>query len=181
MELRVVTGPSTEPVTTAYGKAHTRIDLSDEDTNFALYLKAARILFERLTGLQLMSAQYRLYLDTWESELLLPRPPLITLDHIKYYASTVLTTLSSSTYYVDSYREPARVRLTEFPSVDTYSKIEVTFTSGYASADAVPELIKQAICLQAAYWFANRESDSPGIDGFMRIVNMYKCGFEFNY
>jgi uncharacterized phiE125 gp8 family phage protein len=51
-----------------------------------------------------------------------------------------------------------------WPSVraDTYNAVEIQFTSGYGTASAVPQAIRNGMLLLVANWFENREQAIVG-------------------
>lgn len=108
-------------------------------------------------------------------EILLPQPPLISVDSVKYIdVDGNLQTLASTDYKVDTVTEPARL-------VPAYGKnwpatrneinaVEVTFTCGYGAAAAVPEAIKAWIKLRLGAMYENRESDVALLRGSIEAL-----------
>jgi uncharacterized phiE125 gp8 family phage protein len=186
LTLKLVTAPAAEPLTTEEVKAHLRVDISDDDTLINSLTTAAREHVEHLTRRQLMPATWRLSLDSFPgnfqrrgawfretpegTDILLPRPALTAITHIKYYdASGVLQTLSTDVYSAQTDDEPGRVTLKygqQWPDTqDVANAVVITYTSGYStgsdavtSAAAVPKSLKQAILLLVAHWYENREA-----------------------
>ncbi len=104
-------------------------------------------------------------------EIILPYPPLQTVDSIKYYdASGVLQTLDPAQYYVDSVTEPARVTPaygTTWPStLNRANAVEVRFTAGYDSTGALlPNGIRSWMLMHIADRFENDIASVMGIRG----------------
>lgn len=96
-------------------------------------------------------------------EIVLPLPPLQTVDSIKYYDATtgLLTTLDPSQYIVDNVSEPARITPapnTTWPATQNrINAVEVTFTCGYGAAAAVPQGIKNWLLLRIGSLYENRQ------------------------
>lgn len=91
-------------------------------------------------------------------------PPLQTVDSIKYIDTAgVQQTLAPSAYKVVP-GIPTRVvpayGATWPDARNEPGAIEITFTGGYGSADAVPPPIKAWILLQVGAMFENREAES---------------------
>lgn len=198
MGLAVYTAATEDPVTTAEMKAHSHIDTSDDDAKIAALISAATEDTQSFLWRQLCTATFTLTLDRfpWSDYIDLPRPPLQSVTHVKYYdLSNNLQTLSSSDYEVDTSTEPGRIyidRSTGWPSVyDRRNAVEIRFVAGYGAASAVPEMIRQSIFLKAAHWYENREaaiigtivSESPiaaqrldRMNAFRGDMNIYACG-----
>ena len=166
MSLRLVTVPAAEPLSTAQAKSHLRVDASDEDTLIDDLVKSARESIEEDTGLQLITATWRLYLDQFPATgklIRLPRPPLQSVSSIKYYdADGVLQTWTSTLYLVDIDAVPARIAEApdeDWPDTqDRINAVEIEFVSGYGLAGSdLPEPINSALKLQLGHLFENRE------------------------
>lgn len=166
----LVTAPASEPITTAQAKTHLRVNNSDDDTLIDLMITRARTAVEEYTRRQLLTATYKVFLDGWPDVIKLPRPPLQSVTHIKYYdASTnTLTTWSSANYQVDIYSYPARivpVQGVSWPSL--YSRlnpIEIQYVCGHANtgADLVPPQATLAMMQLLAHWYEIREATISG-------------------
>lgn len=166
-----LTAPAAEPVTTAEGKAHMRVDLTDDDTLIAALLVAARDWVENYTGRKLVSQQWRWNLDAFPecSEMLLPLAPVVSVDEIAYTApDSTVTVFDASSYLADVAGEPGRVVLKDGVSWPAFGSelavaaaVSVKFTVGYANAAAVPERFKLAIKMLAAHFYENRENTVP--------------------
>lgn len=160
---------STPAVTLAEVKRHLRIeeDFAQEDTTLQQYVAAATSLVEEMQGRQIMPATVALTLDNFPSgdEIKLPRAPLSSVSSISYVdVDGASQTFATTGYMADTVSEPGRVRLRygqSWPSARTQPNgVTVTFVAGYSSASAVPATTKQAILLQAAHLYGNREGVS---------------------
>lgn len=166
MALSLVTAPAIEPVTVAEARAHLRIDGNDHDDVIARLIRAARRRAEAATRRALVTQTWDLTLDDfpcWAIEM--PRPPLVSVTHIKYYDTTgAQQTLSAALYLVDSKSEPARITPAygqSWPMTrDQVNAVEVRFVAGYGADTAVPDDIKAAILLMVGHLFEHREEVS---------------------
>jgi uncharacterized phiE125 gp8 family phage protein len=153
-----VTAPSGQIITLEQAKRQCRIDGTDDDAEISELIDEMTEFAEtELDGSrQFLTATYDVPVcGFWYGELPIPRPPLASVTHIKYYdASTdTLTTLSSSYYLVRTpWRGPGTIELApdyEWPDVYTDRTYPVTirFVAGYGDIDDVPNAIKRAVRL----------------------------------
>lgn len=166
--LVLVTAPTVEPVSVDELREFVRVDARTEARTLGLVLTAARSYFERLTGLALLSQEWRMELDRTPCgrEIEIPRAPLLAITHIKYKAETTgtLTVWSSAAYTLAGTgiaRAFGRVWLNEdsdWPDLGSFpGALQVTFTAGFGTAaDAVPSDLRLAVLLLAAHWYENR-------------------------
>jgi uncharacterized phiE125 gp8 family phage protein len=155
-------------VSDVHAQARIDADITDEDTLISSLIVAAQSMVElSLPGhRQLLTATYNLPLmGWWTGPMRLPRPPLQSINAVTYWDSNnTLQTLSPSVYLVRTpWRQPGRIERAPFqwwPShlCDLRLPISINFTAGYGLAAAVPQTLKQACLMLAAYWYVNRES-----------------------
>jgi len=158
----LTTAATEEPVTLDEAKAHLRIDHDDEDDHIAALITAARQWAEMYTRRQFISATYTLYLDWFPGEIVVPRPPLISVTSISYLDTAGASqTLATSVYAVDAVALPGRIRLKfneSWPGTRTIENaVTVVYIAGYGAATAVPETAKAALKLLVAHLYENRE------------------------
>lgn len=172
----------------ADAKAWLRVDDTDEDILISHLIDAARSYVETFTRRALITRQLELSFDAFPGSgrvacgrisearggaslprsLILPRPPLISVQSVKYYDTAgTLQTFSSAGYHVDTRAEPGRVVLHEdYDWPDTQSRpnaVIVAYTAGYGDAARdVPQGIRTAIRFLVTHWHANRTPVSAG-------------------
>lgn len=188
-QLKVVTAPTSEPVTLTEAKLHLRQDETADDALITALIVAAREEIERQTWLALMSQTLELVLPAWpcEDRIELPRPPLASVTSVKYKdRDGNETTWSSANYIAGTDSVPGVLALawnTSWPSGDLYpvEPIRIRYVAGYASAAAVPQQLKQAMLLLIAHWYESREasgdtvSEKAGIPfGVEALVRSYR-------
>jgi uncharacterized phiE125 gp8 family phage protein len=162
--LKRIVEPASEPVTLDEAKRQCNVVATDEDAALSGWIRTARELVESESNRSLLPQTWRLRIRDWPAEKLeLPKPPLIAVSSVKYYDSAgVEQTLPATYYAVDSDREPGVLWRDEdaiWPATDERPNgITITYTAGYADADAVPWRAKQAILLLVAHWYRVREA-----------------------
>lgn len=184
MSLKLVSAPAAEPLSLNDAKAHLRVDGTDEDSYISALIQFAREFIEGETGRALITQTWAYFLDLWPETfgigwwdgvrlgpiasgahriVVLPKPPLQSVTHIKTYDSDDQpTTFSSTLYIVDVGSMPARISLRKgatWPVVGrAINGIEIEFVAGYGNgASDVVGPLRQAMQLLVAHWFENRE------------------------
>lgn len=120
-------------------------------------------------------------------EFYLPKPPLVTVDSLKYIDTDgVQQTLAADQYIVDSTSEPGRVTpaygLTWPATRDQINAVELTFTCGYGTDASVPEGIKRWMLLRIGAMYDQRgeitaergvtPTSLPFVDGLLDIYRV---------
>lgn len=180
----LVTAPTVEPLEMYEAKLHARITHAEEDTLLSMLIKTVRRTAEEYTRRALITQTWRLMLDAmpspgiddwWDgmrqgsvvqlmpAALELPRPPLVSIVHVKSYDdSDVATTFAASKYFVDTASDPGRIALRNgqtWPVPDRITNgLEIQFTCGYgAAAKDVPEPLRQGMLLLLGHLYEHRE------------------------
>jgi uncharacterized phiE125 gp8 family phage protein len=160
MKLVTVTKPTDTPVTLLEAKEHMRVLESDDDAYIQSLIDTATALAEQITNRQLVSATYRVYFDSFQDDITLPRPPLKSVNEVGYIDTNGIQSTTTA-FRVDSYQEPAVLHIEEKLSLKSVeNSLWVEYVCGY---DKVPEPIKQWIKIKVATMYEQRESLVPGI------------------
>ena len=138
-------------------------DVHDEDAEISSMLTAARVNAEAISRRTLRPSVTRVdVLCEWFNRYVFRNPPLHTTPAIavKYYdTDNVLQTVDSSDYFavpeVSTGDENDGVSFIEFNTNFTHPQlydrrpdpIQITYTTGYVTQDAIPEVAKQAVKL----------------------------------
>ncbi|MBY0474213.1 MAG: phage head-tail connector protein [Nitrosomonas sp.] len=166
MPEKIITAPTSEPVTLAEAKAQLRVTNSYEDALIASLIVAARDLCEAETGRALMPQTWELSLNCFSDEMCLQHVPVASITSIKYTdADGAEQTLASTEYVLDtSSNWKSRVVLAvgkSWPQIYSgINNVRIRYVAGYPNASAVPQSLKQWMLLQISHWFRNRESVS---------------------
>lgn len=183
--LRLISAPTWEPVVPGDFVNHSRIANSDIDNGVVQsFILAARDYIETATKRKIAQQQWLLCLDYWPGIFIddwrptawrygivrLPFPPLISVDIVQYVQPSVsqqaqpfpLTTLDPSMYMVKTSAEPGLLapslyNIWPITHPMAFEAVQITFTCGYATKDAVPPGVVQAIKLLTAHFYENRE------------------------
>lgn len=175
--LRVVTGPTAEPVSLDELKLHLRVDSTDEDALILAYLKSARELGEGLARRAFLNQTLEMVVDDWPPSFVLGllRPPLVSVTSVTYYDEDGVGAVWSD-YVVNTRSEPGRIHFNSTPGTALIAEggIVVRYVAGYGSDPAlVPSAFKQGILLTVAHWYENREAVNVG-----NIVNEIPIGIQ---
>lgn len=182
-KLSAVTPPATEPVSLVEAKAHLRVDIDTDDSLISTQISAARAWCEDWVKRAFVTQTWRAYFDVFPGQaiaeqtycdamlgrspsaerlaIVLPKPPLVSVTHVKYYdEDDALQTLASTEYQVDTAALPGRI----LPKLDgswpatsgRVNAVEVQFVCGGSTIDP---RVKQAILLIVGSWYETREDD----------------------
>jgi uncharacterized phiE125 gp8 family phage protein len=168
MSLKLITPPSTLPVSLVEAKAHLRVDTSDDDTLITAMLGAAIQMAEQATGRALMTQTWCLSLDAF---------PLAAIELSMVPVASVTSLVYSDTLGADQTLLPSNYVLNNSDDygiavvVPAFAKtwpdsriqanaVRLTFVAGYANAGAVPESIKSWIKLQVSAMYENRSAEA---------------------
>lgn len=189
--LRRTNPPTQEVVTLELGKIHLRVDGSDEDLLIQGYITAAREDVEDYVLRALAPQEWTLTLDGFHRhrypsfrqllarqeiefypfhlheyvcrpDILLPRPPAISITSITYLDTTgAEQTLDPSMYRLDDNSEPARLTPAfgqQWPeTANLPGSVKIVYQAGY---DTPPQVYLQAILLTLGSYYSNRENSS---------------------
>jgi len=184
--LKIHTAWTTSAVATSDQKSFMRVDFNDDDTLIGELIKVAQNNVEEYTGRAITQQTLQLFLDRlpyYRDEnlregvytapdlnvsadyIVLPKPPVASITHVKYYANdNTASTFAASNYFADVDSTSARVVLKNGVSWPTLTELrqanayEVQYVAGYgASASDVPTPIVQAIKLLTTHLYENRE------------------------
>lgn len=164
----MISPPTIEPVTLAEAKLHCRIDHPDEDSLITSLIIAARQWLELATRRSFITQTLKLSLPGWPQTIQLPHPPLQSVSNVAYLTSSGETVIvESANYTVISACEPGEIIPAYSQSWPSTSlalglPVQIEYLAGYGdTADAVPQLYRQAILLMVAHWYENREATLP--------------------
>ena len=169
MKSKLISGPASEILTRGDAKHYLRVETSADDTLIDGLIIAARQSIESATGRAIGTQIWEKYFDSFPSEIILPNPPLQTVNSIKYYDSdSVLQTFDPSLYYVDDKGEQARIIPAyeeDWPEVRGFDNdVIINFTAGYQSSADLDQRLMIAIKMQLSYFYEYRDpTNAPGV------------------
>lgn len=166
MSLKLITAPTSEPVTLAEAKAHLRVEIADDDLLIGSMITAAREAAEHITQRSLMLQTWELALDAFPSPaygIRLPKPPFVSISAVSYIdADGELQTMPEADYQVGQHSEPASLRPaygTAWPAARNQADaVIVRYVAGYPDASRVPAQVKAWMLLRIGTLYENRES-----------------------
>lgn len=165
MATKVITPPTSEPVTLSEAKSHLRVDFADDDTYISGLISAARSYSEGFQKRSIPQQTLELSMDKFpvnsrtngSCAIQLHSGPVQSVSSVKYTKSDVtVVTMTAGTDYLVNSRDQI-VPVTTWPVVDLISTdaIKIQYTAGYSS---VPPATKQALLLLIGHWYENREA-----------------------
>jgi len=167
----LVTPPVSEPITLAEAKKQLELATTDtaHDAHLSLLIQAAREQWEADTDSAVLTQTWKVTAEEFDDdEIYLPKRPVQSITHIKYYDSgNVQQTLSTNIYDLDPACRAVRLKNLEvWPSVyDRWDAIVITYVAGYSAQYNVPAIAKQAMLLLIGYYFdANRGENDRSND-----------------
>jgi len=174
---RLVTAPTSEPVSLAEAKAHLRLETTADDTLVAALIVAARQWAEEYLWRGLVTQTWELVLDAFpeRGEIELPRGNLVSIASLKYVDDNgTEQTWAASNYTKDDTSEPGKLRLAydkDWPSArDQWDAVKIRYTVGWAGeaaqmpaeADRVPAAIRAAMMLVISQLYEHRTPEVVG-------------------
>lgn len=178
MSLRLITPPVAPAVSLADARVAARLDGTALDAELERVVRAYTEEAEHITGRAFITQTWLLTLERFPDEIELPKPPLVSAAHVKYYDTDgVQQTPASAEYLVDLTGEPGRILLApgnQWPC--TYPRtnaVEVQFTCGYGATDAsVPDGIKGYILAKVQEHFA--PPGTPKSEYLCRLLDRFR-------
>ena len=187
----LVTAPATPSgyvISLAEAKTQCRVDLDEhaEDSLLLRYIAAAQAEVENVLGRALTSQVWRLPLDTFPSgsnPIMVPRPPLVSLDSITYYDSNN-DQQNLTGYVLDSLAAPALVYPPETGWPATYDRahpaVDLQYTCGHGDSNPVDANIVEIVLMLVGRSYAHREATITGaIATELQHVYSYLLGHPY--
>ncbi|MCI1001818.1 phage head-tail connector protein [Ochrobactrum sp. C6C9] len=184
MTMFLVTPPAVEPVTIEDARTFLRISTQSEDTILERLIKTARELVEAETGLALIDQTWRLRVDRWPRSgrlALFKYPVSAVTEVVAYRADGTAISFAPEEFELQLGRRPQRLYMAPYPDAPTFCGIEVDFVAGFgATADTVPEVLKQAILSLVAHLYESRAGVDAGSAAvsFPPMVNQMVDGWR---
>ena len=158
--LRVVEGPTVEPVTVAECKAQSVIEHDADDSLLELYISAVREYGESVTNRSFAPQTLEVVLDGFPSnEIDLPNGPISEVLSLEYTDKDGIDRVLSEDvdFYSDTFSILGSVKpVGAWPStLDKPGAVRVQYIAGWAEC---PKAIKQWMLVRVASFYAQREN-----------------------
>lgn len=173
MGLTLITPPALAPITLQQAKDHLRVGHNDDDSVIEPLIAAATEEVEgpdSVYGRALLTQTWDWTLDCFprrrSSALLLPLPPLQSVDQVSYTDSAGdLQTWDAAEYRVDIASRQGRLTPAfgfDWPQAQAITgAVTIRFTAGWgANPQDLPDNIRWAMLLMIGLWYSNRETAS---------------------
>lgn len=178
MSLRLITAPTTYPVTLAEAKLHCKIDSTDDDALVTALITAATEVCEQKLGRAIMAQTWELTLDAFPDYIELTRTPVQSITSLKYIDTAGAEQTLGSGLYAFAQDDFGFARVDpvyggEWPTTrDQINAVALRYVAGYTNAAAVPEGIKQWIKLMISTMYENRETEAYSSRAVSTTVQM---------
>jgi len=158
--------PVIEPIGLDEVKAHSRIDLDDDDLLIQGQILAVRTMVELVYDLALITQTWTMYLDWLPDCIEIFKRPVQSVTSIKYIdAAGVFQTVDPALYWGDLNARPPRLvraQNANWPYVQPRpSAVAVEFVAGYGDKrENVPPHLITYLLIKTADYYEHRESFS---------------------
>jgi uncharacterized phiE125 gp8 family phage protein len=174
MSLELITPPAAAPISLVEIRAQTRVTETGEDALLAGYVRSATDHIEATTGLRMITQTWSWTVDwlpphwqpyRWDSYARLPLAPVQSIVSIAYIDATthLAQVVDPALYVLKGDRISLAPNAVWPPMWRGTDAVTITFVCGYGDDwNTVPESLRQAVQMLAAYWFAQREAAAIG-------------------
>ena len=164
MSLERLTPPAALPVSLTRAREFLRVDDTLDDALLSDLVAAAARRIEQMTGLALITGQWRLWADCLPQDGLfrIPLAPVQSIDEVAVRTSSGWQVLDATLWQADTTSRPPRLRMVNpWPRPDGgLGAVRITFTAGFGADDtAVPEELQLAVLTLAAHHYEFREGN----------------------
>jgi uncharacterized phiE125 gp8 family phage protein len=181
---RVIEVPDGEPVSLDEVKEHLEIQTDTKDAMLYRLISVARQLCEAYTGLSFVTQRRKIVMDRFSCrDIKVPYGPVQNIESITYIDSEGdEVVMADDEYALFNNGDMATLRplldgvYSTWPETSkTDNAVVIIYTAGYDDVSGIPlpELVKQAILMQVASMFENRQDEIVGTTGnVVSQVNM---------
>lgn len=154
-----------------------RVDGDELDDDVLTAAIAFTEAAEHATSRSFVRQVWRANFDVFSPKMVLPKPPLINVDHVSFYdADGVRRFLDPQDFFVDADAEPAVISpapgRTWPATLDRASAVEVQYSAGYGPSEAsVPRPIKQYVLARVQQQFSPVSTAKE--ENFDRLLDSY--------
>jgi uncharacterized phiE125 gp8 family phage protein len=174
--------PLFDPVDLTTIKAWCRVDDAADDTTLVALIDASVNRIEQLIGHRLAQRTVTIGFDCLCDIMALPITPVSAITEISYLDfGRTRQTLSPATYVATVNTLSPRITraaLQFYPIHLTQpDSVLITATVGYATAEAIPAALKQAVAISVSDLFSNREGNNTGEATIGCLVAPYRMAW----
>lgn len=187
MAYKLITAPSSEPVSLAEAKLHLRVDGSDDDARITAFISAARHLAEQKTGRAFAPQTWEIVLDEFPEAFTLYNAPITSVTSLKYIDEAgIEQTLAAECYQLDNDSQPGYVVPAygySWPATRAQANaVRLRYACGHATSDADLAALKMWMLVAIATWYKhaaattdNNAGELPRtyVDGLLDRYKLY--------
>jgi uncharacterized phiE125 gp8 family phage protein len=165
MTTRLIVPPAVLAVSMDAAQRAARVDVDAEgksplDDDIAREVRAYTAAAEHMTGRAFINQTWRVTLDAFPGAIRLPKSPLASVEHVKFYdVDGILQTLDPQDYQIDSESEPGYIVPAPgkaWPqTASRINAVEVQCVCGYGPTEATtPDAVKSYVLARAQQYFS---------------------------
>lgn len=180
MTTKLVTPPAALPVSLSVAISAAKADGAGMDAEIELDVRGIAGKVEHDLGRALVEQTWRVTLDAFPAAIKLAMPPLIAVDHVKFYdVDGALQTLDPQDYMVDSVSEPGYVLPApgrSWPATAArINAVEVQYRCGYGSdyTKVPPEVQSYILAHVQAKYLPTESKNESFLDGLLDRLKVY--------
>lgn len=162
MTLSYDSGPATEPFDATLYRQWMKLPFADDDALISTLMRSARRVIENYTGLVLFSQIWRLSLDRWPQDRMIPlrpRPFARVLDAFVSPASGPAVSALNAITYDAVTRSLSVSKSAPSPGIAT-NGIQLRLQFGPDSADSVDPVLRHALFNLVTHFYFNRGDEA---------------------
>ncbi len=158
MDLTVKIAPVATSIDSTLVKQNKRITHSQEDSLIDFWIEAADSYIERKCNISVLEQTLVLKISRVLPVISLPRPPLVSITHVKYTKGDQSTVTVAAADYIQT--NANMLAVLEIPEITSEEEgtMEIEYVAGRALPAEVPSDIRQAALLLTSHWVTSREA-----------------------
>lgn len=162
--IKKLTSPTADSALLTDAKSHIKVTGTEEDSLLTVYLNGVVATCENKLQTAIYNTQFELHCRSFCQHISLQKKWVSAINSVKYYDEDgAQQTVGSSDYSLQDFKVPNVLYFNEdyeFPNTDEREfPVTVNFNSGFGSASAIIPNVRNAIFLEFADRYENRQNE----------------------